>query len=146
MGVDVNFGYSFKPWGDGVSVNGTDISVPRNGFMVGIKPNYYFKPKINMDGFYVAPYLNYQNQTIKYDEPAKHNRMSTGIILGRKSYFTDYLAYQFEFGVGYNFIYKYTDKATGEPVMMEESIPFFGSLTKVNLPIRISIVYRLADY
>ena len=145
--LELMAGLNFKPWGDGVTINDQKISTPRFGFNTGLRFNYYFNPSNTLDGWYVSPYVNYRNETLKPVDENKiaHNRLGTGLIIGRKGMFTDKLGYLVEMGGGYSLIYKYKDKVTKEVVNMEESIPLFGSLAKIDLPIRVSIFYRIIE-
>ncbi len=145
LGLEFSFGYTFRPWADGVSINGQDVSVPRSGILLGFRPNYYIKPKTTLNGFYLSPYTYFSRTRIKFEAPLNHTRATAGLILGRKGHVYDQFFYLVEAGAGYNFVYKYTNAGTGEREHMEESIPLFGSLTKINMPIRVSIIYRIGE-
>lgn len=134
-------GYSFKDWASGVEINGEDISVKRQGILGGLRANWYFKPKERLDGFYLSPYSTFYSAKIIFDTPTRQTRLSTGLILGRKGFFSDNWGYLVEAGLGYSPIYKYKEISSGNVVELEEQI--FGGLTKINIPFRISLVYRI---
>lgn len=144
LGLELNLGYSIKPYGSALAAG---AGLPRQGILLGLKSNYYFKPKTSLDGFYVAPYVSFQSLNLdltSVDEgKVKFTCMGAGLLLGFKYNFTDRFGSLFEAGAGYNFIYKYKNKETGNKVSLEESIPFFGGLTKLALPSRLSVVYRI---
>lgn len=147
--IELMAGLNFKPWGDGIEINGEKIEVPRFGFNTGARFNYYFNPNESLDGWFASPYVNYRNETLKMTdqmgEKVKHNRLTTGVVIGRKGMITDRLGYLVEMGGGYSLLYGYKNKMTKEKVELEESIPFLSSLVKVDLPFRVSLVYRIVE-
>ena len=145
--IELMAGLNFRPWGDGIKVNDESISTPRFGFNTGLRYNYYFNPENTLDGWYVSPYANYRNETLRPVEANKiaHNRLATGVIFGRKGMINDKFGWLVEMGAGYNLIYGYKDKVTKQKVAMEESIPLLGSLTKIDLPFRVSVIYRIGE-
>ncbi len=144
-GIELIAGYSAKAYAAGVSINGEDVSTPRNGFILGIKPNFYTNTDAGLDGFYIAPYANYSNLTIKFDDKVKQTKLATGVILGYKMLFTDRIGAQFEAGLGYNVVDKSKYVADGtEAILTEKAL--FGNLSKINIPIKLSLVYRLGGY
>ncbi|NBA85705.1 hypothetical protein GVN16_08045 [Emticicia sp. CRIBPO] len=145
LGLELTLGYSYKPWADGVSVNEEDVSIKRSGILLGFRPNFYVKPKTTLNGFYVSPYTYYRRLVLKFEEPSVHNRATAGLILGLKGRIYDDFSFHTEAGLGYNFIYKYHNKVTGEKENWEESIPIFGNLTKIDIPIRVSVIYRIGE-
>ncbi len=140
-GIEVIAGYSAKAYAAGVSVNGQDISTKRSGFILGIKPNFYTNTREGLDGFYIAPYANYTNLTIQFQEKVRQSKLATGVIMGMKLFFTDAIGAQLEAGVGYNVIDKSKYVADGKEAILTEKA-LFGNLSKINIPLRLSLVYR----
>lgn len=146
IGIEPMIGLNFKKWGDGISVNGQDISVKRLGWYVGAKGNFYFGQHDDLTGFYLSPYVTFRSDKISTTEPARHSRLTTGLMLGQKGFFYERFGYVVEAGLGYNLIYNYKDIKTGETLTdMEDSLPILGSLTKIAIPFKVTLVYRISE-
>ncbi len=145
IGLEPIVGLNFRKWADGTSINGQDISVKRFGWIAGFKGNFYFGHHDDLTGFYISPYAIFRSDKIDFQEPTRHTRLSTGLMIGQKGFIWERLGYSVEGGLGYNPIYKYNDVKTGAKVELEESIPILGSLTKINIPFRVSLFYRISE-
>lgn len=146
IGIEPMVALNFRKWGDGVSINGQDISIKRFGWYAGAKSNFYFGQHDDLTGFYLSPYLTFRNDKISTEDPARHTRLTTGLMLGQKGFFYERFGYVVEAGLGYNLIYKYKDIKTGETLTdMEDSMPILGSLTKIAIPFKVTLVYRISE-
>lgn len=145
IGLEPMVGLNFRKWADGTSINGQDISIKRFGWLAGFKGNFYFGQHDDLTGFHISPYAIFRSDKIDFQDAARHSRLSTGLMFGQKGFLWERLGYHIEAGLGFNPIYKYTDVKSGEKVELEESIPVFGSLTKIHIPFRISIFYRISE-
>ena len=145
IGIEPIAGLNFRPWGSGVSVNEEDISIKRFGWALGTKANFYLNKNEDLTGIYMSPYLMFRRDKIQTESPAIHTRFTTGLMIGRKGFFHEKWGYLIEGGLGYNVVYGYKDKISGESVPMEDAIPFIGSLTKIAIPLKVTLVYRLSN-
>lgn len=146
-------GFILKKWGEAEIIDGagnsTEIGYKRFGYNGIIKANYYFKPPGSIDGWHVSPFLQYRHQRVDFENPAKENRFAGGLMLGRKDVIWNQFGYQVEAGFGYWFHSRAKIISTGEPYDFSEEVPFFAELAqrlrKYNVPLRISVFYRLED-
>lgn len=148
LGLELTLGYQVKKWSE-YDLSGEEVvedEVSGNGIIAGFRANYYLKPKTTLNGFYLSPYTQYNRNKIAYTNgPEIFTKASAGLIFGYKGHIYEQLFWSVESGGGYNFIYQYVDAKTKQKVDGEESIPFFGNLTKINLQFRASIIYRIGQ-
>ncbi|UBM57950.1 DUF3575 domain-containing protein [Marinilongibacter aquaticus] len=143
FGFEFDLGYSFKPWSNGVKVNGKKETTKRHGYLLGLRGNYYINPKEGLDGLYVSPFFQQFKGKIKFDDGhVRQERSTFGAIAGYKGLMGEHLGYLVEAGVGFNVIYRYTRISDDQRVVLEESIPILGTLSRLNVPFRASLIYR----
>jgi Protein of unknown function (DUF3575) len=133
---------------DGNLLSGSAASGAGNGFSFHLLPTFYVSPKYSLDGFKIAPYLNYD---ISNDPVYKTTRISAGGIIGYKGFFGTRLGWEFGLGFGKAFVNKSVDKATKVETDAKdlEAIPIIGKLFKnlanTDIPINLKLVYRFGE-
>lgn len=154
ISFELNARYLMGKWGGDVSqidADGNEVIVEeapkRSGVDLTFRTNIYFRPEYSLDKWRVSPYVRYRTQTLKYAEPLKNNRISAGLMLGRKGFFTERIGYDFDIGFGKSISNSYTNAVTKEKTDFVPSLNgvFAELFNKIDLPVNITILYRFGE-
>lgn len=133
---------------EGNLLSGSAAAGKGHGINLNVMPAIYLSPKYSLDGFKIAPYLNYN---LANETEIKTTRISAGGIVGYKGFFGERLGWEFGIGYGKAFVNKSVNKKNNAESDAKEleSIPLFGKLLKnmanTDIPINLKIVYRFGE-